>query len=86
YPALADFGRVLDPANVRRQAPGGVTQVLGQALIEIAPTPEALQAAPPSVMNAIVDALSAFPRAENLPMPARPAEVWAAVAAGVRAE
>jgi aerobic carbon-monoxide dehydrogenase large subunit len=86
YTAVDDFGRVIEPANVRGQVQGGVTQGLGQALIEIAPTPEALQAAPPSVMNAIVDALSAFPRAENLPMPARPADVWAAVAAGVRAE
>ena len=33
-------------------------------------------AAPPAVMNAIADALSAFPAARTLQMPARAADVW----------
>ncbi|HXZ15240.1 MAG TPA: molybdopterin cofactor-binding domain-containing protein, partial [Roseiarcus sp.] len=131
YTAVDDFGRVIDAANVRGQVQGGVAMGIGQALTEIAPTPEALQrplatsnfnhalrraaeipivdwvdngmpsstnvfgakacaesgasAAPPTVMNAIADALSDYPRARDLQMPARPADVWAAVAAGARA-
>jgi carbon-monoxide dehydrogenase large subunit len=33
-------------------------------------------AAPPAVMNAVVDALSAFPTACTLQMPARAADIW----------
>jgi carbon-monoxide dehydrogenase large subunit len=33
-------------------------------------------AAPPAVMNAIADALRAFPAADSLQMPARPADIW----------
>ncbi len=33
-------------------------------------------AAPPAVMNAIADALSAYPAAQSLQMPARPEDVW----------
>ena len=130
YTAVDDFGRVIDAANVRGQVQGGVAMGLGQALVEIAPTPEALQrplatsnfnhalrraaeiptvdwvdngmpsstnvfgakacgesgasAAPPTVMNAIADALRDYPRARDLQMPARPADVWAAVAPGAR--
>ena len=132
YTAVDDFGRVIDPDNVRGQVQGGVAMGIGQALTEIAPTPEALQrplvtsnfnhalrraaeipvvdwidngmpsstnvfgakacgelgasAAPPTLMNAIADALSDYPRARDLQMPARPADVWAIVAAGARGE
>jgi hypothetical protein len=112
-----------DADNVRGQVQGGVAMGIGQALTEIAPTPEAQQrplatsnfnhalrraaeiptvdwidngmpsstnvfgakacggsgasAAPPTVMNAIADALSDYPRARDLQMPARPADVRA---------
>ncbi len=33
-------------------------------------------AAPPAVMNAIADALSAYPAARSLQMPARAADIW----------
>jgi carbon-monoxide dehydrogenase large subunit len=33
-------------------------------------------AAPPAVMNAVADALAAFPAARNLQMPARSADIW----------
>ena len=130
YTAVDDFGHVIDAADVRGQVQGGVAMGLGQALIEIAPTPEALRhplatspfghallraehipvvdwvdngmvsatnvfgakacaesgasAAPPAVMNAIADALRDYPRARDLQMPARPADVWAVVALGAR--
>jgi carbon-monoxide dehydrogenase large subunit len=132
YTAVDDFGRVIDAANVRGQVQGGVAMGLGQALVEIAPTQEALQrplatsnfnhalhraadiptvdwvdngmpsstnifgakacaesgasVAPPTVMNAIADALRDYPRARDLQMPARSADLWAVVAAGARAE
>jgi len=122
YTAVDDFGAVLNASSVRGQVLGGVTQGLGQALLEeIAYDPETGQilsgslmdyalpraadvpkvrwidnglrsrtnlfgakgcgeagasAAPPAVMNAIVDALSAFPAARSLQMPARPAAIW----------
>jgi carbon-monoxide dehydrogenase large subunit len=131
YTAVDDFGRVINAANVRGQVQGGVAIGLGQALAEIAPTPEAMQrplatsnfnhalrraadiptvdwvdngmplstnvfgakacgesgasAAPPTVMNAIADALRDYPRARDLQMPARPADVWAVVAPGAHA-
>ena len=35
-----------------------------------------VSAAPPAVMNAIADALSSFPAAQSLQMPATPAKIW----------
>lgn len=132
YTAVDDFGTVIDTADVRGQLVGGIAMGLGQALVEIAPTPEALQrprvtspfghallrardlptvdwfdngmasptnvfgakacgesgmsAAPPTVMNAIADALRDYPRARDLQMPAGAGDIWAAVAAGPRVE
>ena len=43
YTAVDDFGHVIDAADVRGQVQGGVAMGLGQALVEIAPTPEALR-------------------------------------------
>ena len=128
YTAVDDFGRVLNRADVCGQVDGGVAMGLGQALVEIAPTPHALQhivtispfghallrahevpivdwidnglasstnvlgakacgesgmsAAPPTVMNAIVDALRDYPAARDLQMPARSKDIWAVIAAG----
>jgi aerobic carbon-monoxide dehydrogenase large subunit len=122
YTAVDDFGVVLNEQIVRGQVLGGVTQGLGQALLEeIAYDAETGQilsgslmdyalpraadipalrwidnglrsrtnvfgakgcgeagasAAPPAVMNAIADALSGFPAARTLQMPARPADIW----------
>jgi aerobic carbon-monoxide dehydrogenase large subunit len=42
-------------------------------------------AAPPAVMNAIVDALGAYPGAWKLQMPARPADIWAITRSGLHA-
>jgi aerobic carbon-monoxide dehydrogenase large subunit len=131
YTAVDDFGEVIDVGDVRGQVQGGVTQGIGQALLECAPSPDALlhptpvscydyalpraadvpdvqwtdnglrsstnlfgakacgesgaSAAPPAVMNAIVDALGAFPGAWELQMPARPADIWAITRSGLRA-
>ncbi len=128
YTGVDDFGHVIDAANVQGQVQGGVAMGIGQALAELAPTPEALQhplatssfnhallraseipaldwvdnglpsatnifgakacgesgasAAPPTVMNAIADALSAFPGARELQMPARPEDIWKVISAG----
>jgi carbon-monoxide dehydrogenase large subunit len=125
YTAVDDFGHVIDAANVRGQVQGGVAIGIGQALVEIAPAPEALQhplstsnfnhallrardipvvdwvdnglpsatnifgakacgesgasAAPPTVMNAIADALAGFHGARDLQMPARPADIWGVI-------
>ena len=38
--------------------------------------------APPAVMNAIVNALDGYPRAWELQMPARPADIWAVLPSG----
>ena len=122
YTAVDDFGAVLNEQSVRGQVLGGVTQGLGQALLEeVAYDAESGQilsgslmdyalpraadipqlrwidnglrsrtnvfgakgcgeagasAAPPAVMNAIADALSAFPAARGLQMPARPVDIW----------
>ncbi len=42
-------------------------------------------AAPPAVMNAIVDALGAYPGAWELQMPARPGDIWAITRSGLHA-
>jgi aerobic carbon-monoxide dehydrogenase large subunit len=122
YTAVDDFGQVIDEANVRGQVQGGVAQGIGQALLERAPMPDALQhptatspfnyalpratdvpdvnwtdngllsrtnvfgakacgesgasAAPPAIMNAIVNALGAHPGAWGLQMPAQPKDIW----------
>jgi carbon-monoxide dehydrogenase large subunit len=43
-------------------------------------------AAPPTVMNAIVNALRAYPRAWDLQMPAQPADIWSVLQSGARLE
>ncbi len=40
-------------------------------------------AAPPTVMNAIVNALGAYPRAWDLQMPAQPADIWSVLQSGL---
>lgn len=128
YTAVDDFGNVINTADVRGQLFGGIAMGLGQAVVEIAPTPEAMQrplatspfghallrapdlttvdwtdnglasptnvfgakacgeagmsAAPPTIMNAIADALPDYPRARDLQMPAVAGKIWAVVAAG----
>jgi carbon-monoxide dehydrogenase large subunit len=130
YTAVEDFGTVINTADVRGQLVGGIAMGLGQALVKIAPTPDAMQrplatssfghamlrapglttvdwfnnglasptnvfgakacgeagmsAAPPTIMNAIADALRDYPRARDLQMPAVAADIRAAVAAGSR--
>ena len=43
YTAVDDFGRVVDVADVQGQVDGGIAMGIGQALVEIAPAPDALQ-------------------------------------------
>jgi aerobic carbon-monoxide dehydrogenase large subunit len=62
HTAVDDFGRVIDAANVRGQVQGGVAMGLGQALVEIAPTLEALQR--PLATSSFNHALQ---RAANIP-------------------
>jgi carbon-monoxide dehydrogenase large subunit len=122
YTAVDDFGNVVNQFDVRGQVQGGVTQGIGQALLECAPVPSELLtgssrdgfryalpraadvpdvdwtnnglssrtdvlgakacgesgagAAPPTVMNAIVNALASYPQVWDLQMPARPSDIW----------
>ena len=63
YTAVDDFGHVIDTADARGQAQGGVAMGLGQALVEIAPTPLALQH--PVITSPFGHALF---RAEDIPI------------------